>query len=51
MNEYKIPTLLQVDMDEIDRLVKTAHTKRHEANVKELKAISMVESEIEKWKL
>lgn len=48
--EIPIPILHKEDMDEIDRLVRTAHTKRHEANVKELKAISMVEAEIEKWK-
>lgn len=48
--EIPIPILHKEDMDEIDRLVITAHTKLHEANVKELKAISMVESEIEKWK-
>ncbi|MCM1139390.1 MAG: restriction endonuclease subunit S [Muribaculum sp.] len=48
--EIPIPILSKTDMDEIDKLVKTAHTKRHEANVKELKAISLVEEEIEKWK-
>ncbi len=48
--DIPVPILPQKDMNEIDRLVKVAHTKRHEANVKELKAISMVEAEIEKWK-
>ncbi len=36
-------------MEEIDKLVREAHTKRNQANQKELKAISMVEQEIEKW--
>lgn len=48
--DIPVPILPQKDMNEIDRLVKVAHTKRHEANVKELKAISLVEAEIEKWK-
>lgn len=48
--DIPVPIIEKKYMDEIDRLVRTAHTKRHEANVKELKAISMIESEIEKWK-
>ena len=36
-------------MNEIDQLVKEAHTKRYEANENERKAIRMVEEEIEKW--
>ena len=36
-------------MNEIDKLVKEAHTKRFEANNNERKAIHMVEEEIEKW--
>lgn len=44
-----VPILAEEDMKEIDRMVRDAHTKRHLANVKELKAIAMVEVEIEKW--
>ena len=44
-----VPILAEEDMKEIDRMVRDAHTKRHLANVKELKAIAMVEAEIEKW--
>lgn len=36
-------------MQEIDRLVREAHTKRYQANCNERKAISMVEKEIESW--
>lgn len=41
--------LIFLDMNKIDRMVRNAHTKRHLANEKELKAIAMVEAEIEKW--
>ena len=44
-----VPIIDKESMLEIDRLVREAHTKRHLANQKELKAISMVEQEIEKW--
>lgn len=44
-----VPVIDIDSMQKIDRLVREAHTKRHEANQKELKAISMVEEEIEKW--
>lgn len=44
-----IPIIGKDYMEEIDKLVRTAHTKRHIANQKELKAIAMVEAEIEKW--
>jgi hypothetical protein len=47
--EIPVPIIDIESMMEIDRLVREAHTKRHEANVKELKAIKMVEDEIEKW--
>jgi hypothetical protein len=47
--EFPIPIIDKNSMLEIDQLVRDAHTKRHEANIKELKAISMVEQEIEKW--
>ena len=47
--EIPVPIIDKESMLEIDRLVREAHTKRHLANQKELKAISMVEQEIEKW--
>lgn len=47
--EIPIPILKKEDMEEIDSLVRLAHTKRHEANKLELEAISKVEEEIEKW--
>lgn len=47
--DMPVPILADEDMKEIDRMVRDAHTKRHLANVKELKAIAMVEAEIEKW--
>ena len=47
--DIPIPILAKEDMNKIDRMVRNAHTKRHLANEKELKAIAMVEAEIEKW--
>lgn len=47
--DIPIPIIGKDEMQEIDRLVREAHTKRHLANQRELKAISMVEQEIEKW--
>jgi len=47
--QIPVPILRAEVMNEIDCMVKNAHTLRHNANVKELKAISMVEQEIEKW--
>ena len=47
--DIPVPIIEKEPMLEIDRLVREAHTKRHQANQKELKAISMVEQEIEKW--
>lgn len=47
--DIPVPIVEKDSMLEIDRLVREAHTKRHQANQKELKAISMVEQEIEKW--
>ncbi len=47
---FPVPIIEKEKMMEIDRLVREAHTKRHQANQKELEAISMVEQEIEKWK-
>ncbi len=45
----KIPIIDTESMNIIDELVRDAHTMRHKANQMELKAISMVEQEIEKW--
>lgn len=47
--DIPVPIIAEEDMKEIDRLVRVAHTKRHQANEKELIAIAMVEAEIEKW--
>ena len=47
--EIPVPILDNDTMMEIDRLVRDAHIKRHQANQNELRAINMVEQEIEKW--
>lgn len=47
--QIPVPMIAEKDMQEIDRLVREAHTMRHQANQKELAAIKMVEDEIEKW--
>ena len=44
-----IPIIDNDSMNEIDKIVKTAHTKRHQANKLELAALANVEQEIEKW--
>lgn len=44
-----IPVLGNDDIKAIDSIVKTAHSKRHESNLKELEAIQLIEQEIEKW--
>jgi restriction endonuclease S subunit len=44
-----LPIISQEKIIEIDLIVKKAHSLRYEANIKERKAISLVESEIEKW--
>lgn len=44
-----VPIISKNEMIQIDSMIKTAHSKRHEANKKEIEAISMVEAEIEKW--
>ena len=44
-----IPIIDEEAMKEIDSLVRTAHTKRYQANKLELDAIAIVEQEIEKW--
>ena len=48
--EIPVPMIARDKMEEIDRMVREAHTMRYQANQKELKAIAMVEAEIEKWK-
>ena len=48
--EIPVPIIAKDKMEEIDRMAREAHTMRHQANQKELKAIAMVEAEIEKWK-
>lgn len=45
-----VPIIDKDKMEEIDQMVRKAHTMRYQANQKELKAITMVEAEIEKWK-
>lgn len=47
--QIPIPIIEKADMQEIDRLVRKAHTLHHKANENEHKAIRMVEQEIEKW--
>jgi len=47
--EIPVPLIDSDSMQEIDRLVREAHTKRYQANCNERKAISMVEKEIESW--
>ena len=47
--DLPVPDLSDLDMKEIDGMVREAHTKRHEANRLEFEAIKMVEDEIEKW--
>ncbi len=48
--EIPVPMIAKDKMEEIDQMVRKAHTMRYQANQKELKAIAMVEAEIEKWK-
>lgn len=50
LQEIPVPIIAKDKMEEIDRMVREAHTMRYQANQKELKAIAMVEAEIEKWK-
>ncbi len=47
--DIPVPIINEEEMRAIDVMVKEAFTKRHQANQKELKAIAMVEEEIEKW--
>lgn len=47
--DIPVPIISPDIMNEIDQLVKEAHTKRYKANENERKAIRMVEEEIEKW--
>lgn len=44
-----VPIIDKEKMDEIDLMVRTAFTKRHQANNLEKEAIQMVEKEIDKW--
>lgn len=46
-----VPILSSDDMQDIDQKVRTAHTKRHEANNLERKAIGMVEQLIQEWQV
>lgn len=48
--EIPVPIVDKEVMEEIDKMVKDAYTKRYRANCNERKAISMVEQEIESWK-
>ena len=47
--QIPVPIIEKADMEEIDRLVREAHTLRYKANENERNAIRMVEQEIEKW--
>lgn len=47
--QIPVPVLEEVQMIEIDQIVKKAHTLYRLANVKENQAISLVEKEIESW--
>lgn len=47
--EIPVPVVEKETMEEIDKLVKDAYTKRYLANCNERKAISLVEQEIESW--
>lgn len=44
-----VPVIDKRIMEEIDLMVRTAFTKRHQANNLEKEAIKMVEAEIDKW--
>ena len=47
--QIPVPVLSKDKMDEIDLMIRTAFTKRHQANNLEKEAIQMVENEIDKW--
>lgn len=47
--QIPVPVLEEVQMIEIDQMVKKAYVLHHLANVKENQAISLVEKEIESW--
>lgn len=47
--EIPVPIVEKETMEEIDKMVKDAYTKRYLANCNERKAISLVEQEIESW--
>lgn len=44
-----MPIIEMPKMQEIDEIVNKAHELRYKAILKERKAISMIEQEIEKW--
>lgn len=47
--EIPVPLATPAQMEEIDSLVRFAHTLRHKANKLELDAIARMEAEIEQW--
>lgn len=47
--QIPVPVIDRDKMNEIDQMVRTAFTKRHQANNLEKEAIQMVENEIDKW--
>ena len=49
--QIPVPVIEKEKMEEIDLMVRTAFTKRHQANKLEKEAIQMVEDEIDKWNI
>lgn len=47
--QIPVPVIDKDKMDEIDLMIRTAFTKRHQANTLEKEAIQMIENEIDKW--
>ena len=47
--DFPMPIIEMPKMQEIDEIVNKAHELRYKAILKERKAISMIEQEIEKW--
>lgn len=47
--QIPVPIIDQTKMNEIDLMVRTAYTKRHQANNLEKEAIRLVEKEFDKW--
>lgn len=50
LKSIPVPILETKIMEDIDRMVKLAHTMQYEALIKENQAINLVEKEIESWK-